>query len=81
MVVVVVVIFLTAETALRVETPLTTPVLIGRPPLVVGRYEGSGVMDGLGVTEGVGEILGTIEGLALGIGFNLDIKLVVALKV
>jgi hypothetical protein len=80
-VVVVVVIFLMAETGLIAETPLTVPVLMGSPPLVVGMYDGSGVALGFGVVDGVGTIEGEVDGVAEGDGNKPAIKPVVALNV
>ena len=60
-------------------TPLTDPVLIGKPPLVVLTVLSS--TSGLAEVEGVGVGEIDAEGDVEGAGFRLDINLVVALKV
>jgi hypothetical protein len=74
-------VFFIAETGLIAETPLTAPVLMGSPPLVVGMDEGSGVVLGFGVAVEVGTIEGMADGLAEGDGNKPAIKPVVALNV
>ena len=58
---------------------MTTPVLIGKPPLVVFTVLSS--TSGLAEVEGVGVGEMDAEGDAEGVGVRLDINLVVALKV
>lgn len=69
---------------LVVETPLTAPDLIGRPPLVklaleTGSRVGAGVV--LGLAEGEEEGVVEATGLAEGVGLSRSMRLVVALKV
>lgn len=66
-----------------VLTPFTLPVSIGSPPLVVAGALGlgSGVVVGLAEPEGVGVGEEVMEGDVEGVGFKVDMNLVVALKV